>query len=71
MSLLDLKRITYLLKILTQFQYIGYTLGASFFISLMMLEDDKAGKLSSNYNPVSLNITKTTTTKENYHFSKQ
>lgn len=55
---------------LTQFQCIAYTLRTLFFISLMMLVDNKAGKLPSKYNTVSLNIMKTTTTKENYHFPK-
>lgn len=55
-------------KMLTHFQGIAYTLGTFFFMSLMVLVDNKAEQLPSKYNPMSLNITKTTTMKENYHF---
>lgn len=57
-------------KMLPHFQSIAYTLGTFFFISLMISVDNKAEPLPSKYNTVSLNITKTTTMKENYHFSK-
>lgn len=53
---------------LTHFQGIAYTLGTLFFISLMILVDNKAEQLPSKYNTMSLNITKTTTVKGNYHF---
>lgn len=52
---------------LAHFQDMAYTLRTFFFISLMMLVDNKAGKFPSKYNTMSLDITKTTT-KENDHF---
>lgn len=55
-------------KMLTHFKGIAYTLGTFFFISLMILVDNKAEQLPSKYNTMSLNITKTTTMKENYPF---